>query len=174
MILHPPSPSAPPPHTLLAPPCNDPTLNSTYGCLPSFISSSARSISAPPNEGTLKMPLQIFKGWVILSAARWSGKILLLNSSRRPGIQSLLFPHPRCIKKESSLSRSSSNNHLGQRMCDSLCWLAATMDFLSSDIAVTLLAKVLEVNDSGQCQRPLQIKQGLYWFKHRTKNDRWV
>lgn len=30
------------------------------------------------------------------------------------------------------------------------------MDFLPSDIAVTLLAKVLEVNDSGQCQRPFR------------------
>lgn len=69
--------------------------------------------------------------------------------------------HPRCIKKESSLGRSSTNNRLGQRMCDSLCWLAATMDFLSSDIAVTLLAKVLEVNDSGQCQHPFRSADPL-------------
>lgn len=32
------------------------------------------------------------------------------------------------------------------------------MDFLSSDIAVTLLAKVLEVNDSGQCHPKIIVQ----------------
>lgn len=54
------------------------------------------------------------------------------------------FLYPQSIKLKSGLGCSSCNDHLGQLIHDSLSWQPATTDFLSTDIAATPLAKVLE------------------------------
>lgn len=88
----------------------------------------------------------------------------------QPCLQSNLCPcntslhYPRCIKYKSELGYRSFNDHLGQLISDSLSRQPATVDFLPSDIAVTPLAKVLEVNDGRQClavSEPAQISRPL-------------
>lgn len=82
---------------ILAPACNDLTLNLTYCFLTSYIFLCTWSISAPLNEVTWKMPLQIFNDKLKFSATQLkkNSRILLqafiLHS--QPSLKSNLCPH---------------------------------------------------------------------------------